>query len=140
MVGEVILERLKRGAQIIGRHFREKHLCSYGWSTDGNWCECEKPSKFCFAKIQWIILAGQIRPIEPGPWGLFYTMSGREWDETGLTVQLELESSGMIRIGPKGSMRMSDVAAMAGDQESMKAVASIVKSFHGSRVEKVIGG
>lgn len=133
--------RLKRGAQVLGALWRSKQRCSTGWGIHGNdamliLCQCEKPTRFCTAKNQWVALALCERDPVYGECGLALMMTASEWDETGLLLKDQALSAD-IGIGKQGQMKMVDLAAIASDPESGKKMLGLLKAFPGSKVQAV---
>src|SRR5262245_42643405 len=118
-------ERLLDGARKIGAMVRAGDRCATaGWHLksldkaapgevdfgEGDICRCkDKATRFCRAKVQWVMLAiaesvaqpdGE-RVIVAGDYGFALTMSGKEWDATGLTLTWELAGVGKVKIGAK---------------------------------------
>lgn len=140
--------RLKRGAQMLGALWRSKQRCVMGWAvlTDEKTlvlCDCEKPTRFCMAKKQWVVLAMTERELVNDEHGVVLMMNASEWDETGLLLKIEVEGQGEIKVGnasdekKRGQMKMVDLAAIASDPESGKKMLGLLKAFPGSKVQAV---
>jgi hypothetical protein len=144
---KTLSERLLDGARILGNLWRRGKRCKEGWDlspADGLTaagvavmpCECSPRTEFCRARIEWVALAIRAdRAIVMGPGGLAVTMSAAQWDLTGLTMAVESERAGLLRIGPKGTMSAAHLRKLSEDPESAIAVFSLTREFPKARVE-----
>lgn len=100
--------RLIKGAEILGRLWREKVRCLGEW---GPVCPCAAPTDFCVAKRRWL---GLVREMHDGkyPHGLSGTegflvlecMSTAAFEASGLTIVKALPGSReLIRVGRGGT-------------------------------------
>jgi hypothetical protein len=133
---KTVEERLMKGARIIGELWRLKERCPKGFAAEE--CVCEKKTRFCKAKSQWLDLAliDAREPIE-GEYDLALMMKGLEWDATGLTLKWDLEGVGLINVGTKGNLKMADLIALMENPESARSVLGLMKSFPGSQVQSI---
>lgn len=143
MSDEVVLERLRRGAEIMGELWREGQRCTAQWSSTGK-CECKKRSKFCAARSQWVDLMlakdaeNQDRQLDTNdadhPFGLFDHMLASELAATGLTITLD----NGVKVGPSGNVGYRLAIEIATDEApGAGALAMLLKSFRGSKVTQV---
>jgi hypothetical protein len=129
-------ERLMKGARIIGELWRLKERCPKGFAPEE--CACEKKTRFCKAKAQWLGLAfADARESVEGEYDLALMMKGLEWDATGLTLKWDLEGVGLIHVGSKGNLKMADLLALMENPESARSVLGLMKSFPGSQVQSI---
>jgi len=152
-----IPERLKKGAEILGKLWREGVHCGEEWSVlcpednplEAADCFCEPKTRFCNAKKQWLSLVIQdpredflgplgIREIEQGPFGMLLTMIGSEWDATGVTVKFNFQNIGEHGIGPKGIMTRQDMVKLFKEPGTLSAIVKLMKKFPGMKVEGVL--
>jgi hypothetical protein len=136
-----LASRLKHGAQVLGALWRSKQRCVSGWGIHGDadalvLCGCEKPSRFCVGKKQWIMLALCDRDLVFGDYGLALSMTASEWDKTGCVMKVDVEGE-VLRVGESGQMKMADLAAIASDPESGGMVLGLLKAFPGSKIQAV---
>lgn len=149
-------ERLKKGAEILGKLWREGVHCGEEWGVlcpednpmEAVDCFCEPKNKFCTAKKQWLMLvtedgrpesAGPLgfREIRQGPFGLIETMTGTEWDATGLTVKIDFPGVGIHGIGPKGIMGRQDLVKLFEAPETLRSIVLMMSKFPGLKVVEV---
>lgn len=145
-----LVDRLQRGAIKLGALSRSKRICATrGWSIlPGEYlenpfvmepCDCEKKTDFCMARVLWISLASENKQeIVPGDHGLALTMNGKQWDATGLTITLPLKDDVQVRVGPKGSMSMTQFHELSKDPISAAGIFALLKAFPKARVEGVV--
>lgn len=145
------LERLLDGARKIGAIWRLGDRCATtGWAVksidtadpDGvefgleDLCRCkEKATRFCKAKVQWIMLALTEREIVTGDYGFVLTMSGKEWDATGLTLGWQLEGVGKLKVGIKTGLTMKDLIILGHDPVSAIVPLKLMHAFKDSKLE-----
>lgn len=111
-----------------------KARCKSGWSADE--CGCLKPSRFCKAKLQWVLLAiEEGRDVEAGAFGLVHMMKASEWDLTGLVMKVEIPGTGNFRIGKEAEGTMTELANLSVEAEAAKSVLLLLKSFPGAKME-----
>ncbi len=100
--------RLRKGAEILGRLWRDGHRCS--WSAV---CGCGTAANdFCQSKLKWFGLFQETHPdcdfsaVSGCPWFLVEVMVvDGYWPETGLTAQIQMPGAERpIKVGPKGTM------------------------------------
>lgn len=141
-------DRLKRGALILGDLWKKNIrcaeefgvLCSEADPLRAVDCFCEPKTPFCKAKMQWLGIAADIgREIFSGEIGLIETMSGAEWDASGLTVKFEFQDVGVHGVGPKGVMGRDDLLKLAESQDTLASVFRLMKTFPGIKVQEVLG-
>lgn len=145
-------ERLLEGAKAIGEYFRAGRRCAtMGWGiklAEGaescevqiepeELCKCgAKATVFCKAKLKWLMLAlVEPREIVAGDYGLALTMSGDEWDATGLILQWDEPGIGKVRIGPKTGVTMKILKELMADPLSGRTSLRLKVAFPGSTVE-----
>lgn len=147
-----IRERLLEGAKQIGAYYRAGDRCqTMGWAVKAmegaesceaqvdpeELCKCgPKATRFCKAKVKWIILAmTEPRDIEVGDLGLALTMSGNEWDATGLTL-LWSAPFGKFKVGgKKGMATFRDLKELMPDPLSGVTTLKLLVAFDGSKME-----
>jgi hypothetical protein len=136
-------ERLAAGAKVLGSLWRRKDRCKEGWrvsagEVDGSWhseCACSPQSKFCTAKLRWVMLAiGEGREPEEGPFGLIQMMTVGELDALGTPVNVEITGVGPFRVGTGGNAAARDLIDLSKDAESAKHVLGLMKAFPGSKM------
>jgi hypothetical protein len=99
--------RLKNGAEVLGRLWREGARCASGWSGT---CACRDRTEFCQAKLKWAGLLVRYH----GGWP--YGLTGKEpfavieamrvswFNASGLTASLEFpDLKKPVKIGTKGT-------------------------------------
>lgn len=124
-------ERLMIGAAKMGELWLKGERCAEGWRSGE--CSCNPETMFCRAKKLWIRLALENgRMIEDGEFDLALLMTGREWDHTGLSLNVEFPEVGIVKIGSKGMIRMADLAKTP--PETLASVLKILKNFPDSLV------
>jgi hypothetical protein len=150
-------ERLKKGAEILGKLWREGIRCGEEWSVlcpDGDPfqaadCFCEPKNKFCNAKKQWLSLVIDdvreevvgpcgLREIQQGQFGLIETMAGTEWDATGMTVKFDFPGVGSHGIGPKGIMGRADLVKLFEAPDTLRSIILMMSKFPGIKVQEVL--
>lgn len=144
-------ERLLKGAQMLGNLWRRGKRCDRGWSLGEadilstvsplvfSGCSCAKPGDFCKARWLWITLALENQQeIADGPFGLAWTMTAAQWDATGLTLVVESEKAGLLRIGSKGTISAAHLRKLADDPQSAISIFSLTRAFPKARVEGVV--
>jgi len=133
----VIQQRLANGARVLGKMWLDGERCPKGWKSTE--CECTPKSRFCKAKAQWIDLALQDgRMIEEGDYGLPLMMTASEWDNSGLTLKIEIPEVGVVGVGPKGSISMMELEKIT--PETMPSILKIFKFFPGAKVTDEVFG
>lgn len=143
--------RLLKGSRVLGQFWLAGDRCQEGWSVHGikppegvevpkaPECVCEKKSRFCKAKVQWINLAiEEGRGLLDDPYGIPLMMMASDWDATGLTLKIDLPEIGMVGIGPNGITSMTELAKISQAPESLHSMMNIWKMFPGSRVEEAV--
>ena len=145
-------ERLLDGATQIGAFYRAGDRCAtMGWRINAmegaesceaqidpeDLCKCgAKSTRFCKAKVKWLIIAlTEPRDIEVGEVGLAWTMSGKEWDATGLTLVWEAPEIGNVKVGKKADVTMADLLALSADPTSGRTTLTLMKKFPGAKME-----
>lgn len=137
-----IQERLVKGAAVLGRLWREGNRCEMTWAQV---CTCAAKSVFCTAKEQWVALFDQLmderklnpgiseeREIGAGIFGIVEAMTSAELSASGLTLTLEVDGIGKVKVGPKGDTPWEDFVKCNG--EVLKTVMEVLKHFPGARV------
>lgn len=145
-------ERLLDGARQIGNFFRAGERCqTMGWMikfAEGaescevllepqELCKCgAKATRFCKAKVKWLMLClEESREIFAGEFGLAWTMMGKEWDATGLTLSWEVPEIGVVMVGPKSGITMKNLIELGADPLSGRTTLKLMKSFPGAKME-----
>lgn len=146
-------ERLLAGAKILGNLWRRGIRCKNGWDVSSTDlvtaagitifpCGCTPRTEFCKARIQWLSLSfmacREDVPIVEGLCGLFYSMSAKEWDATGLTATVESEKAGTLRIGSRGTISTAHLTKLSQDPASAVSIFSLTKAFPKARIEGVV--
>lgn len=138
---EALATRLRKGAQVLGALWRSKTRCPFGWAlivTDELLitCDCEpdKETKFCRAKRQWVALVSGGREFLSGDLAVPFMMTASEWDETGLSMKVEVDGVGEIKVGKHGTITMTDFRSISGDPESGRRMLGLLKAFPGSKI------
>jgi hypothetical protein len=130
-VNSEIPARLLLGAEKLGEFWRAGDRCPLGWQAVE--CECKPETRFCRAKKLWISLALQIgRMIEEGDYGLVLMMRASEWDKTGLVLKMEIPDVGVIGVGKKGAIAMSELGKIT--PETLPSILKVFKFFPGAQV------
>lgn len=157
MNNPTVAERLHKGAGILGKLWREGIHCGEDWSVlcpednpfEATDCFCEPKTKFCTAKKQWLSLVmSDTRPgvegeygyreIVQGPFGMIETMTGKEWDATGVTVKFDFPDIGIHGIGPAGIMPRADLVKLFEAPETLQSIIRMMKKFPGLKVQEVL--
>lgn len=126
-----IKERLLKGCKVLGNFWRSKERCAEGWKSTE--CACKPKAKFCKAKAQWVDLALQDgRMLEEGEYGTAMMMTAAEWDETGLSLIVDIQDIGKVDVGQKGVISMKELAKVT--PETMPSILKIFKFFPDSQV------
>jgi hypothetical protein len=142
-----VSDRLKKGAAILGRLWKDNVRCPEAWSVilEGNDpgkpldCFCEEKTKFCKGKKQWLDLVGkEKRPVYQGEYGLIETLTGKEFEASGLTVKIDFEGVGIQGIGPGGVMGLSDMVKLCAAPDTLGSILGLMKSFPGMKVEEIL--
>lgn len=137
----MIPTRLVRGAEILGRLWREGVRCLGEWSGA---CPCVTKTDFCQVKESWLGLVKELvgGPPYDLPWNGGYVLSGTEgWlvleamtvrmvKATGLTLKIATPGErALLRVGPKGTDfgTLIDLAAISPGPDQDAAVDAIVK-------------
>lgn len=120
--------RLFKGATVIGKFWRDGLRCSAAWAPS---CTDEQQTDFCKAKMRWVELALQDgRQIADTPSGILSTgMLAREFDATGITMTIDNPDHGLVRVGPKGELLMSDLAKLETEPDGIGGFLKILKVF-----------
>jgi hypothetical protein len=130
-----ISERLKNGAKILGVLWRSGQRCAGGFHLG---CQCSKMTKFCVAKLQWVTMAiGEGREMGDGPYGLVESMTAAEFVASALTISIDISGVGTYKVGPKGSIKIPELIALATSPESVSRVFKVLDHFPGSVVVSV---
>jgi len=126
-----IKERLLKGCKVLGNFWRTKERCAEGWKSTE--CACGPKTKFCKAKAQWVDLALQDgRMLEEGEYGVAMMMRAEEWDETGLSLIVDIPDIGKVDVGQKGVISIKELAKVT--PETMPSILKIFKFFPDSQV------
>lgn len=127
-------QRLARGAEVLGRLWREGVRCLGQWSKV---CPCPEKNDFCTSKIKWLDLL-----LEFGGGKLPYDLSGTEgflvlecmdarmFEASGLTILLALPGCrAPLRIGRKGTCGQTilDLVAIPDGPDRVDAIEAVVK-------------
>lgn len=133
-------ERLLKGAAVLGKLWRKpEDRCAFGWEItfiDAE-CLCEPKKKFCVARTQWITLAlEEDRKPEYGPFSLALMMTAKEWDATGLTMEVEREQEEPLYIGPNGVCQMTDLVFLQEEPEVLGSISTLMKAFPGAKITR----
>lgn len=139
-----VADRLKKGASLLGEFWRAGERCQEEFGVlrlqDGKVadCFCDKKTKFCKAKYQWLGLVVELgREIVEGEGGLLLTMTGSEFDVSGFTMKMEFPGLGTYGIGPKGVMGREDMIKLCLAPETLASVLGLMKAFPGLKVDTV---
>jgi len=104
-----IPSRLRKGAEILGRLWREEPTRICDWSAV---CSCgDSAMEFCQVKLKWFSLFRETHPdcdfslVLACPWFLVEVMVvDGYWTETGLTASIQMPGAERpIKVGPKGT-------------------------------------
>lgn len=145
-------ERLRDGAKTIGNLWRAGERCrTAGWAVKGladaescedqfdpdELCKCgAKATRFCKAKVQWMLLAmAEPRDIVVGEYGFALTMSGSEWDLSGLLLGWDVPEVGVLKIGVKGALSMKELKGLMAEPLGARTTLRLIKAFPGAKVE-----
>jgi hypothetical protein len=130
----MIPQRLVKGAEILGRLWREEIRCRSEWSVV---CPCEVKNDFCKAKKRWLELVlefngGTYPHGLSGNEGLLVLecMSNEMFTASGLTIVLSMPPNrALMRIGRKGTcwQTILDLVAIPEGQERDAAIEAVVK-------------
>ena len=127
--------RLDRGAEILGRFWREGIRCKSEWRS-GCTCGLEE-TDFCRAKMKWIALYIEHVGFNNASWlafnepfGVIEAMTVRQALSTGLTFQVKNDMTPTpIKVGPKGTdwKTLIDLAQLDSDdlEQGIAAVLAI---------------
>ena len=128
--------RLLKGSAVIGQFWRAGQRCSAAWAPS---CPDEQKADFCKAKMRWVELALQDgRQIDDTPNGILASgMLAREFDATGITMTIDNPDHGLIRVGPKGELLMSDLAKIEIAPDALDGFLKILKVFPTAKVVQV---
>lgn len=133
-----LADRLVRGAAVLGRLWREEKRCDLGLAFDC-FCADEKLSEFCRAKRQWTKLFCEtgrdgidFGPSDGNGFGVIEAMTSAELNASGLTLTLDMDQIGKVKVGPKGDLPWADFCKLGG--EILPTVMEVLKAFPGSRV------
>lgn len=126
--------RLLRGAEILGRLWRDGQRCLSGWARI---CPCPTPTDFCQAKVKWVAINDEYYGGPPfglaghEPYYVIEAMKVSQFRATGLTALVELPGAAeSLRIGVKGTTwkTLVDLAALQDDDAALAvAVDAVVK-------------
>ncbi len=130
----MIPPRLARGAEVLGRLWRENVRCISAWAGI---CPCQNPNDFCKSKLKWL---GLVRELHGGklPYGLSGTegflvlecMDQKMFDASGLTILKAVPGARVpIRVGRNGTCLQTilDLAALEGTPDYAPAVEAVVR-------------
>lgn len=142
---KTLSERLTDGARMLGNLWHRGKRCKLGFDIAESDialgpCPCEKKNDFCRARELWLKLAMERgQEIEVGSSAMvFVTMSPGQLDATGVTLTVESEKAGVLRIGPKGTMSAAYLRKLAEDPKSALSIFGLTKAFPKARVEGVV--
>lgn len=129
-----IRERLLAGARMLGALWASGQRCTAGWTFDLA-CACEKQSKFCLARRQWLEMVSSDQDPErclhgAGENGLVEVMLSSELAAARITIKLDTGDM----IGPKGQVQVKDAAIAAVNPAGAAGILKLLKTFKGSRV------
>jgi len=145
-------ERLLEGAKTVGALWRAGERCqTTGWAVKGlenaescedqfdpdELCKCGvKATRFCKAKVQWMLLAmAEPREIATGEFGFALTMKGSEWDASGLSLIWKVADVGDLKIGKKGALTMKELKELMAEPLAATATLRLIRAFPGAKVE-----
>lgn len=130
----MIPTRLVRGAEVLGRLWRDGVRCRSEWSGV---CPCAEPNDFCLSKKKWL---GLVREFNGGvyPCGLSGTegflvlecMTEEALMASGITILKSVPGARVpIRVGRNGTCLQTilDLAALEGTPEYDGAVEAVVR-------------
>lgn len=131
--------RLVNGSRLLGQLWRDGIRCQDGWRAK---CDCENPTRFCRAKVQWASMVATVLERRGGDdvfsgtdFEIVEAMTGQELVSSGLTLNLEVPGFGRLKVGPKGDVGYDVVAAASQtDIMGLKAILAVIKKFPGSKV------
>jgi len=130
----MIPQRLVRGAEVLGRLWKDGVRCRSEWSGV---CPCEPPNDFCLSKKKWL---GLVREFNGGKYPS--DLSGTEGflvldcmtmemlTASGLTILKVVPGARVpIRVGRKGTCLQTilDLAALEGTADYDAAVEAVVR-------------
>lgn len=142
----VIPARLLRGAEVLGRLWRDEGKPPCGWKAV---CDCKSKLEFCAAKLKWVDLAREY--YQGDPWGLrgdepFYmieAMTNSQFKATGLTALVQVptsfvedehgavgvKESEIIKIGAQGTDwgTLVDLGSIQNENERWTAVNAVLR-------------
>jgi hypothetical protein len=147
-----MVQRLFEGAKIVGDLWRKGERClTAGWAVKGfegaescedqfdadELCKCGvKATRFCKAKVQWMVLAmAEPRDIVTGEFGFALTMKRSEWDASGLTLTWNVPEIGALKIGVKGALTMKELQGLMDEPLAARATLQLIRAFPGAKVE-----
>lgn len=119
---------------MLGEIWRAKDpSCACGWG----WCSCAPPGRWCRNKRLWRKLAEEAgRTIHESPFGVVESMTCREADASGVTVQADLFGKKIMVGGAAGNLSWLDLCGLSEDQEVARSTLMILGTFGGSRLQK----
>lgn len=131
------LERLKKGAVILGQYWKlEAERCPTGWSLDD--CVCEPKKKFCKARMQWLELAIEDGRELDGPFAMALAMTGEEWDMTRVGLKMEHEGvSFSVGTSEECVMSKVDLEKMMKAPQGLSCILRVMKAFPKSSIQAV---
>lgn len=129
----MIPQRLVRGAEVLGRLWREGVRCRSEWSRV---CPCAEKNDFCTSKIKWLNLVlefngGKYPHGLSGAEGFLVLecMDSKCFEASGLTILKTVPGArALIRVGRNGTCLQTilDLQALEGKPEYAEAVEAVV--------------
>lgn len=126
--------RLVKGAEILGRLWREKVRCISEWAGI---CPCAEPNDFCLAKKKWLALVlefhgGKYPHNLAGTEGFLVLecMDSKMFEASGITILKAVPGArAPIRVGRNGTclQTIMDLAALEGTPAYAEAVEAVVR-------------
>lgn len=132
-----IFMRLTKGAKILGRLWREGVKCvSTPWQVD---CDCEEgATEFCVARKRWVALACDLYGEDKvmgfsDPHAVIKMMTRHQFEESGLTVKVELPGGAMVKVGAGGATwdLIPQLASLRDDPEALSEAVRSVQLIQG---------
>lgn len=146
---QTLSDRLLKGARMLGNLWRSKLRCARGWAIEPQDlvpgfavfgpCLCPKKTKFCEARVLWLNLALEANQfIESGEHGLADTMTAAQWDATGLTMTVESEKAGTLRLGSKATISAAHLAKLSENPDAAISILALTRAFPKARIEGIL--
>jgi hypothetical protein len=82
-----------------------------------------------------LLAMAEPREIVTGEFGLALTMTGSEWDASGLTLIWDVPEVGALKIGRKGALSMKELKGLMAEPQSGRTTLRLIKAFPFAKVE-----